>query len=236
MQDRDFPFYNSQPVALTVGQWLLLVSLVAVAIALLLLPIAAWHDPYWQFVPALLFCGLPLAGLYWLTGNLATLYQSPSRRDVKWVILITLATTTTSIIVGVVFAQNMAVSPNAAVSALSEMSNSEVVLFFLKTLPQLVGEELFTIVPLLAIMTLCYQYFKLSRRQALTIAWIATALLFAIAHLSAYNWQLLQCIVVIGSIRLVLSLGYLLTKNLWVPTVAHIMHDWLVFSITLLAL
>jgi uncharacterized protein len=40
--------------------------------------------------------------------------------------------------------------------------------------------------------------------------------------------------VVIGSARMVLTLPWILTKNLWVSTGAHVIDDWLLFTITLL--
>jgi uncharacterized protein len=40
--------------------------------------------------------------------------------------------------------------------------------------------------------------------------------------------------VIIGSARLVLTLPWILTKNIWVSTGAHIFNDWLLFSMGLL--
>ncbi|MDZ7936908.1 MAG: CPBP family intramembrane glutamic endopeptidase, partial [Rhodoferax sp.] len=42
------------------------------------------------------------------------------------------------------------------------------------------------------------------------------------------NWA--QCLLIIGSARLVLSLAYLKTRNLWVSTLAHIINDWVLFG------
>ena len=41
-------------------------------------------------------------------------------------------------------------------------------------------------------------------------------------------------IVVIGTARMVLTLAWVLTKNIWVSTGAHITNDWLLFSMSLL--
>lgn len=38
---------------------------------------------------------------------------------------------------------------------------------------------------------------------------------------------------VIGTARLVLTLPWIMTKNIWVSTGAHIANDWLLFSVTL---
>jgi membrane protease YdiL (CAAX protease family) len=41
-----------------------------------------------------------------------------------------------------------------------------------------------------------------------------------------------QCVVVIGSARLVLTLAYVWTKNIWVSTGAHIINDWSLIAST----
>ena len=38
----------------------------------------------------------------------------------------------------------------------------------------------------------------------------------------------------IGSARIVLTLPWILTKNIWVSTGAHIINDWLLFGLSLL--
>jgi hypothetical protein len=43
-----------------------------------------------------------------------------------------------------------------------------------------------------------------------------------------------QSFVIIGSARLVLSLAYMKTKNLWVSTGAHILNDWSLLGLSLL--
>ena len=65
-------------------------------------------------------------------------------------------------------------------------------------------------------------------------AWLITAVVFGLIHLPTYNWNVLQCIVVIGSARLVLTLPWIMTKNIWVSTGAHIVNDWLRFLMSLL--
>jgi len=65
-------------------------------------------------------------------------------------------------------------------------------------------------------------------------AWLITAVLFGLMHLPTYGWNLVQCVAVIGSARLVLTLPWILTKNIWVSTGAHIVNDWLLFAMGLL--
>jgi membrane protease YdiL (CAAX protease family) len=54
-------------------------------------------------------------------------------------------------------------------------------------------------------------------------------------HLPTYDWNWIQCIVIIGSARMVLTLPWILTKNIWVSTGAHIINDWSLFCLGLLS-
>jgi membrane protease YdiL (CAAX protease family) len=45
-----------------------------------------------------------------------------------------------------------------------------------------------------------------------------------------------QCFLVIGTARLVLLTGYIVTKNIWVSTGAHIINDWLTFTVIVVLL
>ena len=56
----------------------------------------------------------------------------------------------------------------------------------------------------------------------------------ALAHLPTYQWDLVQCLAIIGSARLVLSLAYLFSRNLGVSTGADVLNDWTLFGISLI--
>jgi membrane protease YdiL (CAAX protease family) len=65
------------------------------------------------------------------------------------------------------------------------------------------------------------------------VAWLLSAVVFGLLHLPTYDWNLVQCLVVIGSARLVLTWAYVWTKNIWVSTGAHIINDWTLMSATI---
>ena len=100
--------------------------------------------------------------------------------------------------------------------------------------PQLLGEELFTILPFLALLWWLHARAGIRRRKALVLAWLLSAIPFALVHLPTYGWDLLQCLSIIGTARLVLSLAYLLSRNLWVSTGAHVLNDWMLVGTALL--
>jgi membrane protease YdiL (CAAX protease family) len=99
---------------------------------------------------------------------------------------------------------------------------------------QLVGEEVFTNLPFLALLYFLFAKGKLSRKTAVILAWLLTAIWFGAAHLPTYGWNFAQAFIVIGGARLVLSLAFIRTKNLWVSSGAHILNDWTLFTFALL--
>ena len=126
------------------------------------------------------------------------------------------------------------VSPNASTSQLGSMDTVARIVFFAKTLPQLLGEELITILPFLALLQWLTQSLKWGRKVAIVAAWVLTSVIFGLLHLPTYDWNWVQCIVVIGGARMMLTLPWIMTKNLWVSTGAHITNDWILFGVGLL--
>ena len=123
---------------------------------------------------------------------------------------------------------------NVAAAMLRNLQGFERIAFVAGTAPQILGEELITILPFLGLLTLLHARGKLSRRRAVALAWIGSSLLFGALHLSTYQWRIDQALLVIGGARLVLTLPYLLTKNLWASTITHITHDWSLFAVIFL--
>lgn len=68
------------------------------------------------------------------------------------------------------------------------------------------------------------------RNRAVVLAWVITAVGFGLVHLPTYDWNVVQCVLVIGGARIILTLAYIRTKNLWVSTGAHVINDWTLFT------
>ncbi|AHK35184.1 CPBP family intramembrane glutamic endopeptidase [Rhodococcus opacus] len=122
------------------------------------------------------------------------------------------------------------VASNEAVDDAGKASALDTVAFYVGTGIQLVGEEVFTMIPFLAVMYFLFAKAKLSRKTAIVVAWLLSAVWFGAAHLQTYDWNFAQAFIVIGGARLVLTLAYIRTKNLWVSTGAHIINDWTLFT------
>jgi uncharacterized protein len=124
------------------------------------------------------------------------------------------------------------VAENPAAQAVEHMGGADIAWLLVKTLPQLVGEELLTMLPFLAILAFAHTQVGLPRRHAVLWAGGVSTLLFSAAHLPTYDWNVAQCFVVIGAARVALTLAYLRTKNLWVSVGAHVLMDWTALGAT----
>ncbi|WP_313920218.1 CPBP family intramembrane glutamic endopeptidase [Tahibacter sp.] len=232
----DFPYYAGEPVQLQARQWLVVLGALALAFALLVWPHTRLAGPWGLLFPALLFCAVPLVALAAVAGRAWTaLYRRVTLRDALWMLGIAVANLVVSMLVGWTLSAWHPTAPNPAFATLAASDISARVIAFAAMVPQLAGEELFTILPFLACLWLLHTRWAVPRKTAVIAAWILSAVPFALVHLPTYNWNVLQCLLVIGSARLVLSLAYLATRNLWVSTGAHILNDWALFGFGLLA-
>lgn len=233
---RDFPFYNGEPVALRPVQWAWLMLAVVAGFLTLYLPIGE-SSPLLAFVPAVLFPAIPLLVLRAVAGrHWRALFQRVGIQAIAIAVGIALLNLVVTVALGLLTTRFFGVSANPVFDVLAHESTADRWLFALRTLPQLLGEEVLTMLPFLALMTLFTTRSGWSRRAAIVAAWWISALIFGMAHLPTYQWNWVQCVVVIGSARLVLSLAYLWTRNLWVSTLAHVLNDWTLFAAGLLLL
>jgi hypothetical protein len=231
----DFPFYNGAPTFISNRQWLFVMAMVVVGFLALASPIPWPSGVFWPFVPAVLMPGIPLIGLaYVAPGHWQAIFGKVGGREVKLIFGFALLNIVISMSVGAIVLALAGATPNAMTAQLGGLDTAGRVAFFAKTIPQLLGEEVITLLPFLALLQMFSRGFGVGRKGAIIGAWLITSLIFGLLHLPTYDWSLIQCIVVIGSARMVLTLPWILTKNLWVSTGAHIVNDWLLFSMSLL--
>jgi hypothetical protein len=231
---RDFPFYNGMPVSLSARQWLFVMAAVAAGFLVLVLPIPWPGGPLGALIPAVLFPVIPLAALAHVApGHWKAIFGKVRGRELRLMLGFALLNIVVSMSVGAIVRALADVTPNAATAQLSGMDAAGRIAFFAKTIPQLFGEEVVTLLPFLALLHVLSNRFGVGRPGAIVGAWLVSSLLFGLIHLPTYDWNLIQCIVVIGSARMVLTLPWILTKNIWVSTGAHIANDWLLVSLSL---
>lgn len=235
MTDRpDFPFYADHPRRLGGRDWLILMASLAIAFAALtLVPLTGF--PF-SLIPALLFVGIPLVALRMVAGaDWKVLFRRVGPRQIGQMVLFGALTLAGSMTIGLLLSKIVAFSHNPVSLSLGAMTAAELVARLIPTIPQLIGEELFGILPFLAVLWACVSRVGLSRRRGIFIALIVSSLIFGAAHLPTYDWHWGQALIGIGSARLILTLAYLVTRNLWVSSGAHILNDWtgFLFAFTL---
>ena len=230
---KDFPYYSGEPVALTPLQWFLLAVSPALGFAALVLIPAS--NNVGELVPRILFTGIPLAALIYVAKDKwKALFSKPKLADYKVMVGFFLLNIAVTVVIAGLVKALFGANANPATDTLTNASAVEYVAFYVGTGIQLMGEELLTILPFLAIMYVLYSRKKFSRKTAIVSAWVGTAVLFGAIHLPTYDWNFAQAIVVIGCARIILTLAFIRTKNLLVSYGAHVLNDWAIFTFTVL--
>ena len=104
--------------------------------------------------------------------------------------------------------------------------------FFLSTLIQFIAEEIIFIIPFLFIINKV----KIENNIIKTIlAILISSIIFGAMHLSTYDFNILQAVLIISIIRTGLSMSYVISKNLSVTYIIHIIYDWTLIFIYIAA-
>ena len=237
--DDDFPFYAGQPLALSGRQWSVVLGSTLAAFLILTLagPLVTkmlGPNPVARVLVAGVFAGLPLLALARTAPHgWRLLFRPITGRDILVMVGFAALTLVVTSTIALTLLQFLHMTVNPIVNVKLDGITAKLG-FLALTAVQLMGEELLTVLPFLAILTLGFGRFGMGRRAAITLAWLGSSLVFALAHLPTYNWNLLQCLLVVGAVRLVLTLAYVRTKNLWVSVGAHILYDWTIFGLVTL--
>lgn len=230
----DFPYYSGIPVHLSDRDWGALLLSLAVGLALLI-GLGRFGMPL-SVAGILLFMALPLLTLRWVAGGAwRALFRPVGWRQVGQMGAFALLTTLGSVGVALLLTRFVPMSANPLGDHLAGSSGLAALGTMLLMIPQLIGEELITILPFLALLWLCITRLGLPRIVGILIALLVSSLLFGAIHLPTYDWNWAQALIGIGAARILLTLAYVATRNLWVSAGAHILNDWTEFGIGLLS-
>lgn len=231
----DFPYYRGDPPAISPGGWLLVLAGVAVGFSAIVTPLPFTDGAVTGWLRVLAFVALPLLGLFLATpSRWRAIFGPVGLREVKLMFVFALLNIAISMAVGAGVKALGTTSSNAKIGAAGSLDGAGLVNFFAKVGVQLLGEELITLLPFLALLAVCHRLAGLGRNASVIVAWLVSAVAFGLIHLPTYDWNLVQCVVVIGSARLVLTWAYVWSKNIWVSTGAHIINDWALIAFTVL--
>lgn len=231
--NRDFPFYNGKPIELNTWQWSVIWLSTAIGMAVLML--TPQPNNLFALLPRFLFLAIPLATFaYFTRGAWRSLFYRPKLADYGLMIGFFVLNLAVSGVVAIAVSSLFGANANQATNGLEHADALEITAFYVGTAIQLMGEEIFTMLPFLALMYFFYSKGKLSRTSAIIGAWVLSAVWFGAAHLPTYGWNIMQALLIIGSARIILTLAYIRTKNLWVSYGAHVLNDWAIFTIILI--
>lgn len=233
-QGTDFPYYRGGPRAVSMAGWLLVLAGVAAGFLALVTSLPLADSLLTGWLRAMLFVCLPLLGLRIATPcGWTAIFARIGLREVKLMFVFAILNIIISLVVGSAVKFYGTATPNAAIADAANLGGAQVSSFFAKVALQLLGEELITILPFLAVLALCHAQAGIARNASVIVAWLTSAVAFGLVHLPTYDWNIVQCLVVIGSARLVLTWAYVWSKNVWVSTGAHIINDWTLMASTI---
>jgi hypothetical protein len=215
--------------------WLQILAGVAAGFAALVTPLPLTDGILTAWLRVLAFLGLPMLGLAIAApGRWKAIFGRVGLREIKLMFVFALLNIVISMMIGGAINAFGTATANPAIADAPHLDGASLFNFFAKVAPQLLGEELITILPFLGLLWFCHAKVRLNRNVSVIAAWLITAVGFGLIHLPTYNWNIVQCLVVIGSARLILTCAYIWTKNIWVSTGAHIINDWTIMAMTIL--
>jgi membrane protease YdiL (CAAX protease family) len=229
----DFPYYADDPPTISNAGWLLVLAGTVAGFAALITPLPIEDGILSGWLRAAAFVGLPLLALATAApGRWSAIFRRVGLRDVLLMFGFAILNIIVSMSVGALLKEFGTVTSNAGVAGAADLEGARLASYFAKVGLQLLGEELLTILPFLALLWYLHAKVGLKRNAAVLAAWLLSAIAFGLLHLPTYDWNVMQCLVVIGSARLVLTWAYIWTKNIWVSTGAHIINDWTLIGMT----
>lgn len=226
----DFPFYDGKPVTVPIWKWA--IAWLGTFLGFLVLSFYPASNNLESLVPRFLFMAIPLAIFaYLLKPYWKLIFKKLHRKDYGYMVLFAILNMIWTPILGIlVMVLGFPTAGNAVGDGLVGVGALELAAFYVGTGIQLLGEELLVVIPFLAVLSALHLKYGVSRKKAIVWAWFVSAMWFGAVHFPAYQWNVIQALVIIGGARIALTLAFIRTKNIWVSTGAHIINDWALFT------
>lgn len=184
----------------------------------------------------ILLAGLVGAWLVFGTDGIKKIFSKPKKGSFKIIILSLISSLAVGIILAIV-AKFILKVPTAANPVGEQFAgsllDSGIMLF--KTIFMLSGEEIIVILPLIIIVSLLVNKTKISKKVALIISTIVTAIMFGSLHLPTYQWNLFQCFGIIAMARVPFTIASLKSNSMVSGIICHISYDWLTFVVLIIS-
>lgn len=239
----DFPFYNNKPFKLSLGKWIIWV--VATIGAYFIFSGVGLKFFYKDLVIhktptelSLLLLGVMVVtfvlifGSFWFVskGHLNTLFKKVNKSMVLHSILVGIIGL---VVVGVY--NYFLIEQTLHIKTYSDIAVQDINVFhFFQIVVQLIAEEMWTIVPFLFVLFVMNKISKENRKLSIIVAWIVSSIIFALYHITSYNNDVLQVLLLIMPSRLILTYSYLKYKNVWASYITHLSYDMPILLIALI--
>lgn len=225
----DLPYYRGTPIGFSLAGWIIVLASVAAAFVVLMRTQLFFHSGFAGFIPPLLFILIPLVAMAALGGIQAplALFRSLRLKDLWIILLFFVLNFILTIIVGTLINSAFHTAANPAGDMVATASGVDKILFFFWTAVQLLSEEIFTILIFLGALARLSR--MMSRKVALGLATLVASIIFGLVHLPTYQGNMVQAAALVP-IRIVLLMPFIITRNIWASTGAHVLNDWTTFG------
>ncbi|MGA0617121.1 type II CAAX prenyl endopeptidase Rce1 family protein [Paracoccus sp. KR1-242] len=211
--------------AIAPAGWGLILAGLALGLALLIGGPVALGVP--ALITGILFPALPLFALAVSAGRGRTGLFRPLRlKDAFLIPAFAALAIILTLLAALAISDIAPTATNPIFAQIQSQDGFDFILQLLSTLPSLLGEELLAILPMLAVTSFLRSRTGMDDGTSLAFGIFTGWLIFCLAHLPTYDWNVAQCFGIIGTARLVFTLAFLVTRNLWVSFGAHVATDW----------
>lgn len=224
--DPDYPFYNENPHIETWGILLLAAAVIWTTISILA------EVEYPGYSGPIIFCAIPLvAYLITARGKMSLIVKKFKAMDFVRIIVTLILQFVFAI--GATFARQ--VFFNAAPTANAILDADMNTTFWGLILIQLFGEELYKLLTFLVVLILMYKLTK-NRTLSVVVATVAMLLVFAVAHVTAYDFNWAQILINQGLATMFCFYNYAKSKNILTSYIQHVLLDAIPFAMAMAGL
>lgn len=226
----DFPLYDKKDLITSKTGIGLILSLI-IFIFLVIGPIK-FHNIQEQII---LFFSMAIPLLYITGGKLGDFVRKPELNDIKLIILCVFGNfLLLFIITSIVTIINTIVpfNPLETIQYTGNFESLSNILLILANFLQIIGEELFRIIPFILIMHLVFKNTH-NRKLAIILGTFGCLLLTGLMHINSYS-NIIYCIVVMGFGSFFTLYAYLKSKNLLLSIIVHALYNLMVILIHML--
>lgn len=217
-KDLDFPFYKRNP---HIPKWGWIVLFFALFFGLIFTSSS-------NLLVDILGCAILIVPvLYFLKWDYKAIFQNPRLKDVGLAVALFVGYIVYSIVVSMLLENFGIIGGNLVEpSAINFMSIPPLIF-------SMMGEEFVKFIPFMFFLRLIYK-FSDNRKLSVILAMIIIMLLFASLH--AFNWRMLVFAIFIQGFGSIFEfIGYIKTKNIFIPYITHLCTDLFIYMLAIFA-